>query len=365
MNIGLLGFGVVGGGVYSIAEKRTDMTVSKVLCRRALDLPAGVETRDPESIFSDPSIDTVVEVIGGLHPAYEYVRAALEAGKHVVTANKALMAAYYDELTGLAAEKGVCLRCTAAVGGGIGWLSELARASRVQNILELRGILNGTCNYILDNMTTSGLSYGSALAQAQALGYAEADPSADVDGLDTWNKTILSANVAFGVSLDPVTVPVAGIRNITAGDVAEFSARGYVCKLLGTARRDGGAYVQPTLVKAAELEANVPMNYNCITFRGEISGVMSFYGQGAGRFPTAYNVVQDLEDVRSGKGFYTRPNRVMAAKNEESLSYYLRGPWPGPVREVWGTGLVTEPVSVERMHRWAKEHPDGFFAALG
>lgn len=364
MNIGLLGFGVVGRGVYEIVENRPDMAVTKVLCRRELGLPAGVETRDMGEILADSTIDTVVEVLGGLHPAYEYVRGALEAGKNVVTANKALIAAYYDDLTALAAEKGVSLRCTAAVGGGIGWLSEVERARRIQKIESLRGILNGTCNYILDNMTTNGLSYETALKQAQALGYAEADPSADVDGIDTWNKTIISANVAFGVSLDRTTVPVAGIRNISAGDVAQFAAHGLVCKLMGCA--DGeNAYVQPTLVKREELEANVPMNYNCITFCGETSGIMSFYGQGAGRYPTAYNVVQDLADVLAGKGFYARAEKPLAAKNEKTLCYYVRGNWTGAVQETWGDGVLAAPVTVAEMHTWAKDHPEAFFAGLG
>ena len=363
MNIGLLGFGVVGRGVYEIVENRKDMAVTKVLCRRDLGLPAGVETRDMGEILADPAIDTVVEVLGGLHPAYEYVRGALEAGKNVVTANKALIAAYYDDLTALATEKGVSLRCTAAVGGGIGWLSEVERARRIQKIESLRGIMNGTCNYILDNMTTNGLSYETALKQAQALGYAEADPSADVDGIDTWNKTIISANVAFGVSMDRETVPVAGIRNISAGDVAQFAAHGLVCKLMGCA--DGeNAYVQPTLVKGEELEANVPMNYNCITFQGEISGTMSFYGQGAGRYPTAYNVVQDLADVQAGKSFYAKAEKSVAAKNEKTLSFYVRGPWEGSVQEAWGEGVLTGPVAVREMHTWAKAHPEAFFAGL-
>ena len=364
MNVGLLGYGVVGGGVYDIVSKRSDMTVTKVLCRRELGLPAGVETRDMADIIHDPAIDTVVEVMGGLHPAYEYVRAALEAGKNVVTANKALIAAYYDELTALAAEKGVSLRCTAAVGGGIGWLSELERARRVQKIRSLRGIMNGTCNYILDNMTTNGLSYDTALKQAQALGYAEADPSADVDGIDTWNKTIISANVAFGISLDRETVPVAGIRNISAGDVAQFTAHGLTCKLMGCA--DGeNAYVQPTLVRKSELEANVPMNYNCITFLGETSGTMSFYGQGAGRYPTAYNVVQDLADVLAGKPFYAKAEGTAAAKNEKTMAFYIRGPWEGTVAETWGDGVITGPVAVKEIHAWAKQHPEAFFAGMG
>lgn len=363
MNIGLLGFGVVGRGVYEILAGRGDMAVTRVLCRRELGLPAGVETRDMGDIANDPAIDTVVEVLGGLHPAYEYVRSALEAGKNVVTANKALIAAFYDDLTALAAEKGVSLRCTAAVGGGIGWLSEVERARRVQKIDSLRGIMNGTCNYILDNMTTNGLGYDTALKQAQALGYAEADPSADVDGIDTWNKTIISANVAFGVSLERSTVPVAGIRHISAGDVAQFTAHGLVCKLMGCA--DGeNAYVQPTLVKQEELEANVPMNYNCITFHGATSGTMSFYGQGAGRYPTAYNVVQDLQDVVAGKGFYATAEKTLAAKNEKAMRFYVRGPWEGTVEETWGEGVLTGPVAVQEMHNWAKAHPEAFFAGL-
>lgn len=154
--------------------------------------------------------------------------------------------------------------------------------------------MNGTCNYILDNMTRQGLNYDDVLKQAQALGYAEADPSTDVDGIDTWHKAILSANIAFGVSLDKGTVPVAGIRNIKAEDVENFKAHGLVCKLIATGKRENGvisAYVQPTLVKDGEPEAAVPMNYNLITFIGETSQRMSFFGQGAGRYPTAYNVV--------------------------------------------------------------------------
>lgn len=294
MKIGLLGFGVVGRGVYELTRGRDDMQVVKVLRREDMQLPDAKTVRDIRDIVEDDSIDTVVEVMGGLHPAYDYVRAAIEAGKNVVTANKALVCTFYDELLPLVREKGVLFRCTAAVGGGIGWLSELERARRVQSIREVGGIMNGTCNYILDNMTRQGLNYDDVLKQAQTLGYAEADPSTDVDGIDTWHKAILSANIAFGVSLDKGTVPVAGIRNIKAEDVENFKAHGLVCKLIATGKRDNGvisAYVQPTLVKDGEPEAAVPMNYNLITFVGETSQRMSFFGQGAGRYPTAYNVV--------------------------------------------------------------------------
>ena len=368
MNIGLLGFGVVGRGVYEITEKRDDMQVKKVLCLEDIRLPDAQAVKDIRAIVEDDTIDTVVEAMGGLHPAFDFVRAAIEAGKNVVTSNKALVCTFYDELLPLVKEKGVYFRCTAAVGGGIGWLSELERSRRVQTIDRVGGIMNGTCNYILDSMTRLGLTYDEALKQAQSLGYAEANPATDVDGIDTWHKLILSSNIAFGISLDSATVPAAGIRSISAADVEAFRAHGRVCKLISTGcRTEAGisAYVQPTLVDAGSPEGAVPLNYNLITFVGQTSERMSFYGQGAGRYPTAYNVVQDLVDVLSGKGFYAPYGAPQAADNAGTLRYYVRGGWDGAAEEDWGAGIVTAPVSVAQMHAWLKEHPDAFIAALG
>ncbi len=367
MRIGLLGFGVVGRGVYEITETREDMQVAKVLCLEDISLPDAEAVKDFKEILNDDTIDTVVEAMGGLHPAYEFVRAAMEAGKNVVTSNKALVCTFYDELLPLAESKGLKFRCTAAVGGGIGWLSELERARRVQQIEKVGGIMNGTCNYILDNMTRKGADYAEVLKEAQKLGYAEANPSTDVDGIDTWHKVILSSNIAFGVSLDKQTVPVAGIRNITAADVDNFKAHGLVCKLISTGKCADGAYsayVQPTLVAADQMEANVPLNYNLITFMGKTSDKMSFYGQGAGRYPTAYNVVQDLVDVVQGKGFYAPYGGKVAADNSEKLTWYVRGSWPGEAAETWGDAVVTKPVAVGEMHKWLKENPEAFAAAF-
>ena len=367
MNIGLLGFGVVGRGVYEITEARDDMQVRKVLCLEDISLPDAEAVKNIKDIVEDETIDTVVEAMGGLHPAYEFVRAAIEAGKNVVTSNKALVCSFYDELLPLVKEKGVAFRCTAAVGGGIGWLSELERSRRVQKINEVGGIMNGTCNYILDNMTRKGLDYSVVLKEAQKLGYAEANPSTDVDGIDTWHKVILSSNIAFGVTLDKESVPVAGIRNIKAEDVENFKAHGLVCKLISTGKRtDSGysVYVQPTLVQEGEPEAAVPMNYNLITFIGETSDRMSFYGQGAGRYPTAYNVVQDLVDVLAGKGFYAPYGGKVVADNSGKLRYYVRGGWAGEAEEVWGSAVVTKAVSVTEMHAWLKENPEAFAAAI-
>ena len=368
MKIALLGFGVVGRGVYDLTKDREDIRVAKVLCLEDVKLPDAEVTKDFRNIVDDRTIDTVVECMGGLHPAFDFVREAVLAGKNIVTSNKALVATFYDELLPLVTEKGVLFRCTAAVGGGIGWLSELERARRAQKILSVGGIMNGTCNYILDNMTRLGLGYDEALKQAQSLGYAEARPATDVEGIDTWHKLILSANIAFGVSVEKEQVPVSGIDKIAACDVEQFTAHGYVCKLLSRAERDDSgirAFVQPTLVKQGSLEAAVPLNYNLITFTGAASDRMSFYGQGAGRYPTAYNVVQDLVDILAGKGFYAPYGGKTAVRNDAEMTYYVRGEaWDGVTEETWGEGVITGKVSVEAMHTWRKAHPNAFIAAL-
>ncbi len=371
MKIGLLGFGVVGRGFYDLTQGRDDMNISKVVCLEDVTLPDAEVTKNFQDVLNDETIDTVVEAMGGLHPAYEFVRAAMEAGKNIVTSNKALVATFYDELVPLAKEKGICFRCTAAVGGGISWLSELERTRRTQTVEQVGGIMNGTCNYILDSMTRLGLGYDEALKQAQQLGYAEANPTTDVEGIDTWHKVILSSNIGFGVSLIPETVPVCGISKITADDVAQFTAHGLVCKLISTGKCANGAvsaYVQPTLVPQGQPEAAVPGNFNLITLHGSASGQMSFYGQGAGRYPTAHNVIQDCADVLAGKGFYSPYGEKIAAKNTDELCYYVSGEtdtWlQANTKENWGHAAVTKPVSVEAMHAWRKEYPNAFIAAV-
>ena len=370
MKIGLLGFGVVGKGLYDLTKTVEGIQVSKVLCLEDIDLPDAKAVHNIADIVNDPEIDTVVEAMGGLHPAYEFVRSAMEAGKNIVTSNKALVNGFYDELIPLAKEKGILFRCTAAVGGGICWLSELERARRAQTINKVYGIMNGTCNYILDNMTRLGLGYDEALKQAQALGYAEADPSADVDGIDTWNKIVISSNIAFGISLDGSTVPTAGIRHISAADVENFKAHGYVCKLIGTGICDGEevkAHVQPTLFTAGALEAAVPMNFNLITLEGSASGRQSLYGQGAGRYPTAYNVLQDCVDVKSGKGFYAPYGGKRSAVNDHAMRFYVaaQDAWLEENKEdTWGEAIVTKPVKVSDMHAWLAKNPGVFVAAF-
>ena len=371
MRIGLLGFGVVGKGVYDLTKERKDIKVVKVVCLEDVTLPDAEVTQNFQSVLEDDSIDTIVEAMGGLHPSYEFVRAAILAGKNIVTSNKALVAHFYDDLIPLAEEKGVLFRCTAAVGGGIGWLSELERARRSQTICQVGGIVNGTCNFILDAMTRTGQDYTEALRTAQSLGYAEANPSTDVEGIDTYHKLVLSSNIGFGISLEGASVPVAGINNIGAQDVAAFREHGYVCKLVCTGILEGEnlqAYVQPTLFPVGAPESAIPTNYNLITLIGSASGRMSFFGQGAGRYPTAYNVLQDCVDILNGKGFYCGYGKKMAARNTAKLAYYVRGEkdaWLNAnTKDAWGAAVLTEPVAVEEMHTWLKEHPSAFIAAV-
>ena len=356
---------MVGGGVHEYCKARGDLEVVRVLVRREKKELGQLATADFDTILSDTQIDTVVEVMGGLHPAYEYVSAALKAGKNVVTANKALVAAHYEELLALAKKNGTAFRCTAAVGGGIPWLTNLERCKRLDTIIDVGGIMNGTTNFILSRMHGEGADFGDVLAQAQALGYAEADPTADVDGYDIRRKLAISANVAFDVCLDEETIPTFGIRTITGADVATFQRRGFTCKLLArTLRTEQGitAYVEPTLVTADALEAAVGENNNLISYTGEYMGRHSFFGQGAGRFPTAGNVVQDCLDIAAGvRFFYTDAAHPVALDGAAvAHPYYVRTAAPDAwlkekTADTWETGVVTGSVNVFEMLAWAKE----------
>ena len=378
MNIALLGFGVVGRGVYDQVCRRSDLAVTRILVRRTIDEIAPIATADINDILTDPAVDTVVEVMGGVEPAFTYIAAALRAGKNVVTANKAVIAARYRELTALAEENGVALRCTAAVGGGIPWLINLERCRRLDTVTEVSGIMNGTTNYIMDAMHKDKVAFADILKKAQELGYAEADPSADIDGDDIRRKLAISANIAFDALLDEETIPMFGIRTVTDGDIAAFQKEGLVCKLIATARKtEGGAaaWLEPTLVDSHALEAAVPANYNLISFQSEYLGRQSYFGQGAGRYPTASNVVQDCLDILGGKkAFYAAKATPMLPDNSGVVhAYYVRtaaaDAWLASVTvRPMGDGVVTEPVSVEKMLSWAKAQlaadPALFIAAV-
>lgn len=379
MVVAILGHGTVGGGVYELLKNRSDITVKYVLDRSPIAELGAVSVTDFSTILNDGEVDTVVEVMGGLEPAHEYMVAAMRAGKNIVTANKHLLAAYYDELTTLAKETGIGFRTSAAVGGGIPWLPNLQRLKRIGAVNEVCGIMNGTTNYILSMMHKKGYDYESVLRDAQSFGYAEADPTADIEGLDVQRKLLLSANIAFDTSLTEQQVPAAGIAGVTREDIAGFNEMGYVCKLYATAKRvaEGAvlAVVEPTLFKAETLEAAVPANYNLITAVSEYAGRQSFFGEGAGRLPTAAAVVQDLLDLCEKKqGFYTGTAQPLPSNNMcEERRYYVRyivDTWfmDGCVEKRWGNGVLTRSVSPAQMHSWYVEarrnDPGIFFAAL-
>ena len=377
MKIALLGCGVVGGGVLEIAQKRSDMSVKYVLVRRDKPELGDKAVKDINVILNDKEVDTVVEVMGGLSPAFEYVAAAMRAGKNVVTANKHLVAHYYKELVSLASEMNVAFRCTPAVGGGIPWLVNLERVKRLDDVRSFCGIMNGTTNFILDAMHTNGADFSEVLAEAQRLGYAEADPSADIDGLDIQRKAVISANVAFDACLSEEDVPVFGIRSISSCDIAAAESRERICKMLAFGEKSASGavscYVEPCFVPSGELEAAVSTNRNVISFVTELTGKESFYGQGAGRYPTAYNAVADCADMISGvKEFYTSLVRDVPVDNNAAWHrYYVRFSGSDDFlasveSEKCGDGIITMPVPVATMHEWAakaKEADPGVFIA--
>ena len=265
----------------------------------------GVEfTDDASAIVADPSIDVIVEVMGGISPARELVLAALASGKPVVTANKALLAAHGAELFAAADESGVDLLFEAAVAGGIPFLRPLRESLLAEPVVRVMGIMNGTTNFILTKMTEEGADYADALAEAQSLGYAEADPTADVEGHDAAAKIAIVASIAFGAGVTSSDVECEGISGVTAGDIAFAARHGFVIKLLAIAERfstgsadELSARVHPCLVPTSHPLASVRDSFNAVFVEGEAVGDLMFYGRGAGGDPTASAVLGDLVDA--------------------------------------------------------------------
>ena len=359
MKVALLGYGNVGGGAYDIiCEMKGGLAVKHILARSIRPGMEAVMTTDFKHILNDEEIDIVAETIGGLHPAYEYVTEALKAKKHVVSANKQLICHYYSELMALAGENGVQLRFTSSAGGGVPWLFNLIRAKRCDEITEISGVMNGTTNFILYSMTEKGLPFGAALSEAQRLGYAEADPSADIDGNDAQRKCAISASVAFEGAVAEDSVDVFGIRLIKAKK-----------------HKDGiSAYVEPALLPLSAPESSVTMNFNMTTLVGKNIGRLSLMGQGAGKYPTGSSLVQDMLDIKCNAIGPCAPKKAIRADNSlERHSYYLRtSAITAELRQlgqmVNGEYIITEPLTVSEMHAMAKRlqksDPDMFFAGI-
>ena len=305
MKIGLLGHGTVGSGVRKIVDEKntkeiSQLEISKILVRYEKDITDKRMTVDIHDIVDDSEIDVVVECIGGDEPAFSYVKAALFNGKHVVTSNKKMLVNHLEELLETARTRGVSLKYEAACGGGIPWMSNLDRTKRIDDIESFRGIFNGTTNYILTKMSDEGSEFAIALKEAQDCGYAEFDPSDDIDGMDTAYKVVLSSCKGFGVLANIHDIDIYGIRHIGAKDIAYACKHGYVCKLIGSGvKSDSGVSgtVIPTFIPKQNIFATIPTNFNAIESDSKTLGKMTYVGQGAGSYPTAHAVIQDLIDL--------------------------------------------------------------------
>lgn len=364
MKVAVLGYGTVGKGVFEMLTEARGLEQGPVLVRQG-KIREIFQTDSMERILMDGSIGAVVETMGGEEPAFAYVSAALRAGKHVVTANKALVAAHGLELARLARENGAALLFSAACGGGVPFLHNLSLATQSDRVLTLGGILNGTTNYMLDAMQRRDLTYAQALADAQELGYAEADPTADVSGLDALRKIMLACAVAFD-RLPGEGLLHEGIEAFTAEDAADLKARGLVCRLVGRGGMAGDqvyAFVEPTLFAEGAPERSVLDNYNLARYEAKCAGPIVLMGQGAGRYPTASAVLRDLSDVLQGKRDMLSPTCQSARADNSGCGhrYYVRIPaalareFPGADAAESGgiVRLVTQPMTVLEMHEKA------------
>lgn len=330
MNIAVLGCGTVGGGVVEIIDNRmpqgSDLQVTKILTRTKK--PG--ETRyaqDIDEICGDASIDIVVESMGGIDPAREYILRALGAGKHVVTSNKAVVAAHFKEFVDAANESGAGLFLEATAGGGVPWIHNLLRVKRIDNITAFSGIINGTSNFIIDKMEKEGADFLETLKLAQEKGYAEANPSADIDGDDVKAKSIISASIAFN-TLCSSDIPKAGIRNLTAEDIEFFESIGKRVRMITRGVQKDSRYfvtVEPQISDITTLEANTPGYFNTVSLTGETIGELKFFGAGAGALPTANAIVQDILDCQAGKRpVYDFSRELMLDQSLMTTTYLYR-----------------------------------------
>ncbi len=341
VNIGLLGFGTVGQGIVDILNDKSDkvllkdLYIKKILVRR-LEKQRQVKvskdklTLNPQEIIEDKEIDIIVEVTGDVDLGYKLIKKALKNKKHVVTANKALVSKHFEELTQLAEENHVYFLYEASVAGGVPILKSLKDQIKLNSISKIKGILNGTCNYILTRMTEDGLDYSQALKEAQDLGYAEADPTSDVKGIDTLRKLRILSTMALGASIREEDIICHGIDRLSALDIKLLKERNMVIKLMGeTVEVDGGykAIVQPKALRDDSYFAMISDAYNAVSIEGNFSGLLNFYGPGAGMHPTGNAVLTDLIDCVANSQDKRSPlrDRKLDNRNKDIQGrYYIR-----------------------------------------
>jgi homoserine dehydrogenase len=349
ISVGLLGLGTVGSGVVKIIKNHQDKLIHQVGCpvevkkilvrdlhkERNVSVDTNLLTTDPYEVIDNPEIDIIIEVMGGIEETRKYILKALQQKKHVVTANKDLMALHGPELLAQAAEYGCDLFYEASVAGGIPILRTLVEGLSSDRITKMMGIVNGTTNYILTKMSQQGRAYEEVLAEAQALGFAEADPTADVEGLDAARKMAILATLGFSMNIDLEDVSVRGISGITEEDLNYSKRLGYTMKLIGYAHREDDKVevsVQPTLLPDDHPLASVNDEYNAVYVCGEAVGETMFYGPGAGSLPTATAVVSDLvgimKNMRLGVNGYSavtpQYEKQLKSSSEIFSKYFLR-----------------------------------------
>jgi homoserine dehydrogenase len=321
INIGLLGFGTIGTGVVRVLQKNADVLQQRlgasvqlvkiadldITTDRGVQVEQGILTTNVEDVISHPEIDLVIELIGGYEPAKSFLLKAIANGKHVVTANKALMAVHGQEIIAAANKAGVSVMFEAAVGGGIPVISPIKESLGANRFSSVLGILNGTCNYILTKMTDHGSEFAAVLKEAQQLGYAEADPTFDIEGVDTAHKIALLSGLCFGTRVDFNQVYIEGISNIDAVDISFAKQMGYKIKLLAIGKNHGDQIevrVHPTMIPAEDQLAEVDGVFNAVRLTGDFVGPTLLYGSGAGMDPTASAVMGDVmaisRDILSG-----------------------------------------------------------------
>lgn len=393
--IGLAGFGTVGSGVWKILDRNggliqsrtqgtVELAIRKICVRdlakpRDVDAPAELFTTNLLEVVHDPSVDIVVELIGGTDAAFDLVAAALEAKKPVVTGNKALLAERGAELFALSAEHKTPIHFEAAVAGGIPIIKAVQESLIGNRIADIVGIINGTSNYILMRMTEAGLGYPEALQEAKDLGYAEADETLDVNGWDAAHKAILLGSLAHGFLIDPKDVYVRGIEKVTPLDIGFASQLGFVVKLLSFVReRENGQVeirTQPSFISKKHILASVNGVFNAVAVKGDGLGESLFYGRGAGQEPTASSVVADLVEAGralrsadSSRGFlpYQSEGKLVSI-DETETPYYVRfsvNDRPGVIAEI-ATILADHNIGVSGTHSPVDaENPDAEFVEM-
>lgn len=342
IKVGLLGLGNIGTGTYKTLEmnkKHIESTtgvsieITKILekdVNRKRDITVSPDqfTQDPDDIFLDPSIDVVIELLGGVEPASSFMLKAMQNKKHVVTANKAAVAANYDELMQAAKDNQVMFRFEASVGGGIPILNALTTALLANDFEEILGIVNGTTNYILTQMTEYGLNYADVLKVAQEKGFAEADPTADVEGIDVANKLSILISLVFGIRVSPDEIPTSGITRITKNDIQLADQFGYKIKLLATARKVANqleCHVQPAFVPKDHPLASVSNEFNAIFVKGNAVDDLMFYGKGAGPLPTGSAVMGDVIEISRAIAKEAAFDHYADTKAKKQLRYVGEG----------------------------------------